>query len=47
MDAVLARIEPYHPTVGPKGSRPPMPQKTVLRVQVLQSGYVLNDPMAE
>jgi hypothetical protein len=52
MDAVVpwgrlqALIEPRYPKVGPKGGRPPMPLKTMLRI-ILQNWYALSDSMAE
>ena len=42
-----ALIEPYYPSVGPKGGRPPMPLEMMLRIYFLQSWYALSDPMAE
>ena len=53
MDAVvpwgrlLALIEAHYPQAGPKGDRPPMPLKMLLRVYFLQNWYALSDPMAE
>jgi len=53
MDAVVpwrrlpALIGPHYPKVGPRGGRPPMLLKTMLRVFFLQNWYALSDPMAE
>lgn len=44
---LLGLITPHYPKTGPKGGRPPMPIKTMLRVYFLQNWYALSDPMAE
>lgn len=44
---LLALIAPRYPKVRPKGARPPILLKTMLRVDFRQNWCALSDPMAE
>lgn len=40
-------IEPFYPKKGSKGGRPPFPLDTMLRIHLMQHGYLLSDPAME
>ena len=45
--ALIELIEPHYPRTSSKGSRPPYPLETMLRIHLLQQRYDLNGPAME
>jgi IS5 family transposase len=45
--ALIDLIDPHHPKASKKGSRPPHPLATMLRVHLLKHWYSLSDPAME
>jgi IS5 family transposase len=45
--ALIDLFEPNYPKASKKGSRPPYPLATMLRIHLLQQWYLLSDPAME